>query len=82
MTHNNEIYGQLSFISSLVYFKSRLSQAERLVCFKFHAPLHAPLFYFHVTLWGALKISEKSGVEVHLVGMAFVAAVDTPRDLK
>ena len=29
--------------------ESRLSQAERLVYFKFYAPLHAPPFYCHVT---------------------------------
>ena len=40
--------------SSLVYFKSRLSQVERLVYFTFHAPLHAPLFHCHVKLCGAL----------------------------
>ena len=62
--------------------KSRLSQVERLVYFKFHAPLHASLFHCHVTLWGALGRSEKSGGEVHSVGMATEAVVGTPRDLK
>ena len=71
--------------SSLVYFKYRLSQdsqVERLVYFKFYAPLHAPLFHCHVTLWGALERSEKSGGEMHSVGMATEAVVRTPRDLK
>ena len=50
--------------------KPRLSQVECLVYFTFHAPLHAPLFHCQVTLWGALGRSEKSGGEVHSVGMA------------
>ena len=43
---------------------------ECFMYFKFHPPLHAPLFHYHVTLWGALGRSEKSGGEVHLVDMA------------
>ena len=57
--------------------KSRLSQVERLVYFKFHASLHVPLFHCHVTLGK----SEKSGDEVHSVGMATEAVVGTPLDL-
>ena len=34
--------------SSLVYFKSRLSQVQRLFYFKFHAPLHG-----EVVMWGS-----------------------------
>ena len=53
------------------------SQVERFVYFKFHAPLHAPLFHCHVTFWEPLGRSEKSGVEVHSVGMATEAVVGT-----
>ena len=60
---------QVSFISSLVYFK-------------FHAPLRAPLFHCHVKLCGALGRNVKRGGEVHSVGMATEEVVGTPRDLK
>ena len=75
-------YSQVSFISSLFYFKSRLSQVERLVYFKFHAPLRAPLFHCHVKLCGALGRSVKRGGEVHSVGMATEKVVGNPRHLK
>ena len=61
-------YSRVWFISSLVYFK-------------FHAPLHAPLFHCYVTLWGALGKSEKSGGKAHSVGMA-TEAVGNPSRLE